>query len=337
MQAYQIVPGKHLEGLSRIPVRTRKLGPHEVRIAIHAVSLNFRDLMVSHATYPVAGAQPPVPCSDGAGEVIAVGEQATRWRAGDRVMASFFPNWIDGEPSPVKTKGALGADIDGMLSQEVVLHEDALVRIPAHLSYNEAATLPCAAVTAWNALFMEGRLKPGSSVLLQGTGGVSIFALQLAKAAGLEAILTSSSDAKLERAKSLGADATINYRTTPEWQDKALELTAGRGVDLVVDVGGQDTVKRSAAAVRMGGTVCIIGGLSGFGGTADSIALIVGAKRLAGIYVGSRAMLEDVSRFVTLSNLRPVIDRVFRFDQAREAYAHLESGNHFGKVVVEVG
>jgi NADPH:quinone reductase-like Zn-dependent oxidoreductase len=337
MQAYQIVPGKHLEGLSRIPVRAGTLGPHDVRIAVRAVSLNFRDLMIAHATYPVSGNKPPVPCSDGAGEVIAVGTQTTRFRAGDRVMASFFPNWIEGDPSPQKTNGALGADVDGMLSQEVVFHEDALARVPAHLSYNEAATLPCAAVTAWNALFITGALKPGNTVLLQGTGGVSIFALQLAKAAGLQTIITSSSDAKLERAKALGANATINYRSTPEWQDKVVELTDGRGVDLVVDVGGQDTIKRSAAAVRMGGTVCIIGGLSGFGGTADAVALIVGAKRLAGIYVGSRTMLEGVSQFVSHAAIRPVIDRAFRFEQAREAYAHLESGNHFGKVVIEVG
>jgi NADPH:quinone reductase-like Zn-dependent oxidoreductase len=224
-----------------------------------------------------------------------------------------------------------------MLAEEVVLHEEALVAIPAHLSYAEAATLPCAAVTAWNALFVEGGLRAGDSVLLLGTGGVSISALQLAKAAGLQTIITSSSDAKLERARALGAAATINYRTMPEWQDEVLRLTDGRGVDLVLEVGGQGTLTRSIASTRMGGTVAIIGGVSGFGGELNPFALIGGAKRLVGIFVGSRSMLEDLNRFLGITGVHPVVDRAFPLHQAREAYTYLKKGEHFGKVVIEVG
>jgi NADPH:quinone reductase-like Zn-dependent oxidoreductase len=251
-------------------------------------------------------------------------------------MTSFFPDWVDGAPTPEKTANPLGAIADGVLAEEVVLHEEALVAIPAHLSHIEAATLPCAGVTAWNALFVEGGLRAGDSVLLLGTGGVSILALQLAKAAGLRTIVTSSSDEKLERALGLGASATINYTTTPEWQDEVLRLTDGRGVDLVLEVGGQGTLTRSIASTLMGGTVAIIGGVSGFGGELNPFALIGGAKRLSGIFVGSRGMLEDLSRFLSVAEIHPVVDRVFPFAQAREAYTHLERAGHFGKLVIQV-
>jgi NADPH:quinone reductase-like Zn-dependent oxidoreductase len=222
------------------------------------------------------------------------------------------------------------------LAEEVVLHEDALVTIPAHLTYIEAATLPCAGVTAWNSLFVEGGLRAGDSVLLLGTGGVSIWALQLAKAAGLRAIITSSSNKKLERARDLGAAATINYKTTSEWQKEVLQLTDGLGVDLVLEVGGQGTLTRSIASTRMGGTVAIIGGVSGFGGEFNPLALIGGAKRLSGIFVGSRSMFEDLNRFLTVAEIHPVIDRVFPFQQAHDAYTYLKRAGHFGKVVIEV-
>jgi len=338
MRAYQIKAGQQIAGLAQVQRNISAPAAHEVHVRIHAVSLNYRDLMVADGKYLSTGDAPVIPCSDGAGEVIAVGAQVTRFRVGDRVAASFFPDWVYGAPTPQNTAGALGAAVDGMLAEEVVLHEDALVAIPSHLTYVEAATIPCAGVTAWNSLFVEGGLRAGNSVLLLGTGGVSIWALQLAKAAGLRAIITSSSDEKLERARGLGAAATINYKTTPEWQDEVLRLTAGQGVDLVLEVGGQGTLTRSIASTRMGGTVAIIGGVSGFGfgGELSPFALIGGAKRLSGIFVGSRSMFEDLNRFLSVTEIHPVVDRVFPFEQARDAYAHLKRAAHFGKVVIEV-
>lgn len=259
------------------------------------------------------------------------------FQPGDRVAGIFFPDWLSGEPTPRTTAQALGGAVDGVLAEETVLHEEALVAIPRHLDFVQAATLPCAGVTAWNTLFVQGQLKPGSSVLLLGTGGVSIWALQLAKAAGLRVLITSSSDEKLERAKAMGADAVINYRGTPEWQEEVRRLTDGRGVDLVAEVGGKGTLSRSITAVRTGGTVAIIGGVSGFDAEITPMALIGGAKKLAGIFVGNRTMFEDLNRFVTVTGLQPVVDRVFDFGDAREAYRHLEAGKHFGKVVIRIG
>lgn len=336
MKAYQIIAGQQIAGLEQVRRNISAPSAHEVQVRIHAVSLNYRDLMITDGKYLSTGDAPVIPCSDGAGEVIAVGADVTRFHVGDRVAASFFPNWIHGSPTAQNTAGALGGAVDGMLAEEAVLHEDALVAIPDHLSYVEAATLPCAGVTAWNALFVEGKLMAGDSVLLLGTGGVSIWALQLAKAAGLRTIITSSSDEKLEHARRLGVSATINYKTTPEWQDEVLRLTDGRGVDLVLEVGGQGTLTHSIASARMGGTVAIIGGVSGFGGELNPFALIGGAKRLSGIYVGSRDMFEDLNRFVSVAEIHPVVDRVFPFSQARDAYTHLERAGHFGKVVIEV-
>jgi NADPH:quinone reductase-like Zn-dependent oxidoreductase len=336
MLAYQITAGQQIAGLKQVQREIPTLTEHEVRARIHAVSLNYRDLMIADGKYLSTGDAPVIPCSDGAGEVIAVGAQVTRFRVGDRVAAAFFPDWINGAPTPKSTAGALGAAADGMLAEEVVLHEDALVAIPAYLSYVEAATIPCAGVTAWNSLFVEGGLRAGDSVLLLGTGGVSIWGLQLAKSAGLRTIITSSSDEKLNRARSLGAAATINYNITSEWQDEVLRLTDGRGVDLVLEVGGQGTLTRSIASARMGGTVAIIGGVSGFGGELNPFALIGGAKRLSGIFVGSRSMFEDLNRFLSVAEIHPVVDRIFPFQQARDAFTHLKNAGHFGKVVIEV-
>jgi NADPH:quinone reductase-like Zn-dependent oxidoreductase len=337
MKAYQVLPGGQLDGLNLTLLPERPLGPSDVRVRIRAVSLNYRDLLVARGLYPVAEPAPVIPCSDGAGEVIEVGSEVMRFSLGDRVAASFFPHWIDGDPAPEKVAGALGAAADGVLAEELVFDEQAVAKIPSHLSFAEAAVLPCVAVAAWNALFVAGRLKPGASVLLLGTGGVSVMALQLAKAAGLTAFITSSSDVKLDRAKALGADLMINYTQTSEWQDEVLDRTHGQGVDLVVEVGGEQTLARSLAAARMGGAVAVVGGVSGFGGSGFSPgAMIFGAKRLEGIFVGSRVMLEDVGRFVEATKLKPVIDRTFSFDDAKGAYRFLESGAHFGKVVVEI-
>lgn len=337
MRAYQILPGDGIDGLQCVDFPERELGTGEVRVRVHAVSLNYRDLMVASGNYLVNVDDPIVPCSDGAGEVLAVGAGVRRVQVGDRVAASFFPWWQDGPPAPDKVRHALGGDIDGMLAEETVLPEDALVKIPPGMSFVDASTMPCAGVTAWNAIFESSNgIRPGDTVLLLGTGGVSVLGLQLAQAAGLNTIITSSSDEKLQRARELGAHHTINYRTFPEWQEEVMRLTHGVGAHVVLEVGGQGTVNRSVAASAMGGSIAIIGGVSGFGGEVNPATLLASAKRLVGIYVGSRTMLEKVLRFADIGGLQPVVDRVFTFAQAREAYRHMESGSHFGKVVIAV-
>ena len=337
MRAYQILPGATIDGLQCIDYPERELGLGEVRVRVHAVSLNYRDLMVASGNYLVTVDDPIIPCSDGAGEVLAVGPGVNRLQVGDRVAGSFFPHWIDGAPTPDKVRHGLGGDIDGMLAEEVILHEDALAKIPAPLSFIEAATMPCAAVTAWNAIFVSSNnVKPGDTVLLLGTGGVSVLGLQLARAAGLRTIVTSSSDDKLARARELGAHHTINYGSIPEWHEEVLHLTGNLGASVVLEVGGKGTVNRSVSAAAMGGTVAIIGGVSGFGGEVNPATLLSSAKRMVGIYVGSRTMLEDVMRFVDVAGVKPVIDRVFSFGQAQEAYRYMASGAHFGKVVIDV-
>ncbi|SFB71212.1 zinc-dependent alcohol dehydrogenase family protein [Massilia yuzhufengensis] len=337
MQAYQILPGANIDGLQCVDYPARQLGHGEVRIRVHAVSLNYRDLMVASGNYLVTVDDPVIPCSDGAGEVLEVGHGVTRVQVGDRVAGSFFPHWADGATSAEKIRHSLGGDIDGMLAEEVVLHQDALARIPASLTFVEASTMPCAGVTAWNAIFVSSNgLKPGDTVLLLGTGGVSVLGMQLARAAGLRTIITSSSDDKLQRARDLGAHHTINYREIPEWHEEVLALTQGKGANVVLEVGGKGTVNRSVSAAAMGGTVAIIGGVSGFGGEVNPAALLATAKRMVGIFVGSRAMLEDVMRFADVAGIKPVIDRVFPFGQAADAYRYMESGSHFGKVVIDV-
>ena len=337
MRAYQILPGDGIDALRCVDFPHRELGNGEVRVRVHAVSLNYRDLMVASGNYLVTVDDPIIPCSDGAGEVVATGPGVTRVQPGDRVAASFFPYWHDGPTGPDKVRHALGGDIDGMLAEEVVLDEDALVKLPDGMSFTAAATLPCAAVTAWNAIFESShRTRPGDTVLLLGTGGVSILGLQLARAAGLNTIVTSSSDAKLARATELGATHTINYGTTPEWQEEVLRATGGTGAQVVLEVGGQGTVNRSIASAAMGGTIAVIGGVSGFGGEVNPATLLATAKRLVGIYVGSRTMLEQVARFAASTGIDPIVDRVFPFDEVREAYRYMASGSHFGKVVIAV-
>lgn len=336
MKAYRILHGAKIDGLQLKDIVEAPLDPYEVRVAVKAVSLNYRDLMVAEGAYPVKVDRPVIPCSDGAGEVMAVGSMVTRVQPGDRVAASFFPHWLEGQPDQAKIRSSLGGDTDGMLAQSITLHEDALVRIPDQLSYLEAATLPCAGVTAWNAIFESSSVQPGDTVLLLGTGGVSIMGLQMAKAAGLRVIITSSSDDKLERARALGADETINYRTVPEWHEEVQRRTDGKGVDLVLEVGGEGTILRSLASTTVDGTIAVIGGVSGFGGELNPFSLVTGAKRMVGIFVGSRAMLEQTAGFFAGAGIKPVVDRVFPFAEAKEAYRHLQSGAHFGKVVIDL-
>jgi NADPH:quinone reductase-like Zn-dependent oxidoreductase len=310
-------------------------GPGQVLIRLRAISLNFRDLMVVKGVYNPKLRLPSVPVSDGAGEVVATGAGVTRCKPGERVVACFMPGWVDGPPDEQKARSALGAGESGLLAQEAVLPEEGLVPIPAHLSFEEAATLPCAGVTAWNALVTTGGLRPGDTVLVQGTGGVSIFALQFARLAGARVIATSSSDAKLERARELGASDLINYKTIPDWDKKVRELTAGVGVDHIVEVGGAGTLPKSIRAVRIGGTIALIGVLTG-GGEVNPMPILMKSVRVHGIFVGSRAMFEAMNRAISVAGLHPVIDRVFEYEQAPQAFKHLESGAHFGKVVVRV-
>jgi NADPH:quinone reductase-like Zn-dependent oxidoreductase len=314
-------------------------GPGQVLVQVRAVSLNYRDFMMVAGMYNPRLSLPMVPCSDGAGEVVAVGPRVASLRVGDRVMGTFFQGWDDGPPSEERTRDALGGGggVPGMLSELVALNENGVIATPGNLSDEEAATLPCAALTAWNALFEDEPIRPGQTVLTLGTGGVSIFALQLAKAAGARVIITSSSDEKLARARALGADEGINYKTTPDWEKRARELTGGTGVDHVVEVGGAGTMAKSLRAVRVGGAVSVIGVLSGPGGEIDPIRILRGSVRVRGIYVGSRAMFAAMTRAIAQANLRPVIDRVFAMEQVREAWEYLKSGAHFGKVVIRLG
>lgn len=333
MKTWRLQRGGGVESLELTETERPAPAPHEVRLRVRAVSLNHRDLLVARET---GGTGHVVPGSDAAGDVIETGDAVTEWKLGDRVFVAFFPAWLDGEPTPANSASGFGGGIDGLLAEEVVVPSSALVRLPANLDFSQGATLPCAGVTAWNALFAEGRVRPGDSVLLLGTGGVSIWALQLAKAAGLRVLITSSDDAKLERARALGADATINYANTPRWDEAVHELTQGRGVDLVLETGGDATLARSLRAARKGGTVAVIGGTSGgYGGTLEPWALVGGAKRLAGILVGNRRMAEDLARFVGQAHIEPVVDRRFRFADARAAFDHLAAARHFGKVVIE--
>lgn len=307
-------------------------GPGEVCVGIRAICLNFRDLMMVKGLYNPRLKFPRIPCSDGSGEVLSVGEGVTDWKPGDRVAGTFMQNWLDGLLTPAKSKGALGGDIDGMLATHVVLRETGVVAIPDHLSFAEAACLPCAAVTAWNALRVVA-LDPGETVLIQGTGGVSIFALQFAKLRGLRVMGISSSDNKLERAAGLGLDAGFNYRKDPDWDRWALQQTAGEGVSLVVEVGGAGTLARSLTVLRTGGTIAQIGVLAGAAEPIPIPSILHKTARIQGIYVGSRKDFIEMNRAIDSFQLRPMHED-FPWSRAREVLRTMESGSHFGKLVL---
>jgi len=309
-------------------------GPGEVLVRLRAASVNYRDLLVAKGLYSRHLPLPLIPLSDGAGEVAEVGPGVRKFRPGDRVAAAFMPGWHAGELTEEAAATALGGAVDGVLAEARVFPQDGLVSLPEHLSYEEASTLPCAAVTAWHALMVGRTLTPGETVLVQGTGGVSIFALQFARLAGARVIATSSKDEKLERVVRMGASDGINYRTTPDWDKSARALTGGRGVDHVVEVGGPGTLSRSLRAVSLAGRVSLIGVLSG--GDVNILPAVMKGVQVQGIYVGSRAMFEAMNRALTLHQLHPVVDRVFAFDEAPAALAYLESGAHFGKVVIRI-
>jgi NADPH:quinone reductase-like Zn-dependent oxidoreductase len=312
-------------------------GSNQVAVRVHAVSLNRRDLLMRAGRYGIGSTKDGgIPISDGAGEVIAVGPGVTRFKVGDRVAGIFFARWIDGPRSAEALGSARGGNADGMLSEIVVADPAGLVPIPSHLSYEEASTLPCTGVTAWNALFKRGRLAPGQFVLLEGTGGVSVIGLQLAKAAGAKPIITSSSDAKLVRARELGAFGTVNYRANADWQNEVRKLTGGAGVDQVLEVGGQDTLPKALQALAYDGHIAMIGGLSGFASDVPVGQLLGLGAQVTGIYVGSRADFEALNAFVTEHKIKPVVDRVFEFADAPAAFAAMDEGEFFGKIVIRL-
>lgn len=338
MKKYQLLAGStDMSSLTLVECDEPEPADDQVLVRVHAASINYRDHAIVTGNY-FGGVlkRDTVPLSDGAGEVVAVGRNVSRFKAGDRVVATFFQVWIDGVPDR-SSFNALGSPADGMLSEYVVLDENGLVGCPHHLSFEDAATLPCAAVTAWNALMVSGRTRPGDTVLALGTGGVSIFALQLARMSGARVIITSSSDEKRQRAAELGAAATVNYRSTPEWHEEVLRLTGGRGVDHVVEVGGAGTLAKSFQCVGFRGRISLIGVLSGREGDTNPHPLMMKNATLCGIFVGSRAMFEQMNEAIAVNDMRPVIDRIFPFAEAASAYEYQRGGKHFGKVVIRVG
>lgn len=338
MKAFVIKAGSTtLDGIVPVEADQPEAGPGEILVAMKAASINYRDLAIPLGLYfggPVS--RDTIPLSDGTGEVITVGEGVSRFRPGDRVAGTFFRDYVDGPPRFLG-EASLGSPIDGALCEYMVLNERDAVHIPAHLSFQEAATLPCAGVTAWNALMVAGKpLQAGQTVLTLGTGGVSVHAVQLASAAGATVISTSSSDAKLEKVKALGATHTINYKNHPEWQDKVMELSGGHGADVVVEVGGAGTLGRSMQSLAFGGKIAMIGVLSGFEGDTNPHGVMLKGGNMHGIFVGSRAMFENLNRALEARDIHPVIDRVFGFDEAPEAYAYMQSQGHFGKIVISI-
>jgi NADPH:quinone reductase-like Zn-dependent oxidoreductase len=323
-----------IQNLTLVERDTPKPGPYQALVRLKAAALNYRDLMVADGHYNPKLKRPVVPLSDGAGVVEAVGEGVTRVKAGDHVAGIFMQTWLDGTVDRQKFNSAMGGAIDGVLSEFRVFHEDGLVRVPDSLSFVEAATLPCAGVTAWHALFEEAPAKPGDTVVIQGTGGVAVFGLQFAKAAGMRPIVLSSSDQKLDRARELGAVHTINYKKEPDWEKAVLSLVPG-GVDYVIELGGADTISRSLKAVRMGGQIAVIGILGGGGPSVDPRPILMNSIRVQGIYVGSRSMFERMNRAIDLHQIHPIVDRVFPFREAREAMKYMQSQAHFGKVALE--
>jgi NADPH:quinone reductase-like Zn-dependent oxidoreductase len=336
MKAYEI---RNEGGAGRLALVERPQptpGPGEVLIRVRATSLNYRDLLTVRGS--MGGAKPGlIPLSDGAGEIAELGAGVSRVRAGDRVAAIFTPGWISGRPRSRTAESSLGGgSVDGMLREYAVLPESAVVHIPEHLSYEEAATLPCAAVTAWNALVTVGHVAAGQTVVVQGTGGVSIFGLQFARLAGARVIATTGSENKVARLRELGAAEVINYKTTPDWDKRVMELTGGEGADHILDVGGAGTLVHALQAIAPGGFITVIGLLTGMGGEINPLGILFRAAHVVGIRVGSREMFEDMNRAISVNGMRPIIDRVFQFDEAPAALDYLASGRHFGKVCIRL-
>lgn len=333
MRAYEIVSDGGVDALALNERQSPQPGKGEILVAVRASSINYRDLSTVEDPVSRDVKYPLVPNSDGAGEVISVGAGVTKFKIGDRVAGCFFQNWIDGRITAAAMASAMGGAVDGILAEEALLSEAGAVPVPAHMSYEEAATLPCAGLTAWNCLVEQGGLKAGNTALFLGTGGASIAGLQIAKMMGARAIITSSSDEKLERARGLGADELINYRQIPDWESRVLELTDGAGVDVTIETGGGGTLEKTIEATRIGGTISLIGVLTG--GTINPTSVMRKSIRLQGVYVGNRRMFEDMNAALAVNQVHPVIDQVFDFEDARSAYHAMRAAGHFGKLVVK--
>jgi NADPH:quinone reductase-like Zn-dependent oxidoreductase len=335
IRQYQFAPAASGYRLALKEVPQPRAGARDVTVRVMAMSLNRRDLNMLHNDYgPDDAYTGGIPLSDGAGEVIAVGKNVTRFKIGDRVAGIFFEKWLEGPPNAEALASDRGGNPGGMLSEVIISHEDGLVAIPPHLTYEEAATLPCAALTAWVGLFKRGLMQPGQFVLLEGTGGVSLFGLIFAVAAGAKPIITSSRDEKLDRALKLGAFGIANYHRNPDWQVEVRELTAGKGVDQVLDVGGRDTLGKALEALAYGGHVALIGGLSGYGSDLPTDSLMWINATASGVYVGSREDFEAMNAFISEHGIRPLIDRVFEFERAQDAFDYMQSGDFMGKIVI---
>jgi NADPH:quinone reductase-like Zn-dependent oxidoreductase len=335
MRVFQIEGDWGMDNL-RLTVRPEPApGPHQVIIRMKASSLNFRDLVVPERGYGrYTGTLPLIPVSDGVGVVTAAGRGVRRVAPGDRVCPTFFQGWIAGDPNLDRLTGSLGGPLDGTMAEYMCLSEDGVAKVPAHLTDNEAATLPCAALTAWSALTTCATIKPGDRILVQGCGGVALFAVTFAKLLGAHVTVITSSDERMERIGKLGADATINYRAVPEWAKATADITGGRGYDVIVELGGEKTLPQSLRCIRPGGTVAMIGVLSG-GTMSTALGLIVTRQvRLQGVTVGHRDGFEAMLRAIDQHKIRPIVDRVFAFDELKAALAYLKSGAQFGKVCI---
>ncbi|HVI33365.1 NAD(P)-dependent alcohol dehydrogenase [Phenylobacterium sp.] len=338
MRALNVAAPWGLDALKVVELPDPKPGRGEVLVRMKAVSLNYRDLLMVNGMYGRGSASTTdviTPFSDGCGVVEAVGEGVTRFKPGDRVATMFFQGWISGPPTLEKAMTALGFPIPGAGAELQTFSQEGLSKVPEFLTDQEVATLPCAALTAWRALFEDAKLQPGDTVVLQGTGGVSIFGLQFAHAAGYRTLITSSSDEKLERARGLGADHLVNYRQTPDWSKPVREATGGRGADFIMEVGGGGTIEQSMRAVRIAGHIAIIGVVAGAGEGFNPAALIGNAAKLQGVFVGSRDMFEAMCKAIELHRIRPVVDKVYPWTEARAAFAAMAGGEHFGKIVLE--
>ncbi|HUK58837.1 MAG TPA: NAD(P)-dependent alcohol dehydrogenase [Stellaceae bacterium] len=336
MKCIELQNGSGFDALKAAERPTPKAGPGQVLVRIKAASFNYRDVMIAGGGYAGRAKFPLIPLSDGAGEVVEAGAGVSRVKPGDRVAGIFFQRWLAGPVRPDIQDAALGGTADGMLTDHALLEGEGVVPIPDGLSYEEAATLPCAALTAWNGLVEAGGVRPGDAVLLLGTGGVSIFGLQFAKAAGARAIVVSTNEGKLGKARELGASEAINSKSVPEWQDRVRAATGGRGVDHVLDVTGGETTAKAIAAMRSGGHIAIIGARSGPGGELDRRQILQRGLKVSGINVGSRAMFEAMNRAIAANHIKPVVDRVFPFRDAIAAYREFATGRHFGKVVIAI-
>lgn len=335
MKAWELRDGFGIDKLDLGERPDPVAGHGQVVVRMKAFSLNYRDLLVLKGQYNPRLKLPMVPLSDGAGEIVAVGPGVSKRKTGERVAGLFLPGWQAGRLTDAAGRSALGGGNDGVLAELVAFSEDGVIPFPEHLSWEEAATLPCAALTAWHALVSEGNLKAGDTVLVQGTGGVSLFALQIARLHGARVLITSSSDDKLRRAMGVGADSGTNYKTSPEWDKWALQQTGGVGVDHLVEVGGAGTLARSFKATRAGGTISLIGVLAGGGGEIGLFPVLMKNLRVQGIFVGSREMFEAMNTAFSQHRVKPVIDRVFPFTEAAQALQYLESAAHFGKVCIK--